>query len=151
MIDWFSVYGNDSLLEVKATVRVFSLDTHLLLKYHHVNELKGLGWIYSGILPSLVREEPHCAARSISASFLFAAEISVSSSNDRRIQSHWLRSHRRRRERALKCPGVIHFQCEPAARAARRVSDGESVEESWNQVNFMVMSYDTVGPKPIRT
>ncbi len=28
------------------------------------------------------------------------------------------------------CPGVIHFQCEPAARAAQRVSDGESVEES---------------------
>ncbi len=30
------------------------------------------------------------------------------------------------------------------ARAARRVLDGESVEESWNQVNFMVMSYDAV-------
>ncbi len=27
--------------------------------------------------------------------------------------------------------------------------DGESVEESWNQVNFMVMSYDAVRRQPI--
>ncbi len=30
------------------------------------------------------------------------------------------------------------------------VLDDESVEESWNQVNFMVMSYDAVGRQPIR-
>ncbi len=46
--------------------------------------------------------------------------------------------------RASKCPEVIHFQCEPEARAARRVLGDESVEESWNQANFMVMSYDAV-------
>ncbi len=51
--------------------------------------------------------------------------------------------------RASKWPEVIHFQCEPAARAARRVLDGESVEESWNQVNFMLMSYDAVRRQPI--
>ncbi len=52
--------------------------------------------------------------------------------------------------RASKWPEVIHFQWEPAARAAQRVLDDESVKESWNQVNFMVMSYDAVGRQPIR-
>ncbi len=32
---------------------------------------------------------------------------------------------------------------------ARRVLGGEGVEESWNQVNFMVMSYDAVRRQPI--
>ncbi len=32
---------------------------------------------------------------------------------------------------------------EPAERAERRVLGNESVEESWNQVKFMVMSYDS--------
>ncbi len=59
-----------------------------------------------------------------------------------------VRSHRRRRG-ASKWPEVIHFQCEPGARAARHVLDDESVEESLNQ-NFMVMSYDAVGRQPIR-
>ncbi len=31
----------------------------------------------------------------------------------------------------------------------RRVLDDESIEESWNQVNFMVMSYDAVRRQPI--
>ncbi len=31
------------------------------------------------------------------------------------------------------------------------VLDDESIEERWNQVNFMVMSYDAVGRQPIGT
>ncbi len=33
--------------------------------------------------------------------------------------------------------------------AARRVLDGVGIEESWSQVNFMVMSYDAVRRQPI--
>ncbi len=40
-----------------------------------------------------------------------------------------VRSHHRRR-RASKWPEVIHFQCEPAARAEWCVLGGEGVEES---------------------
>ncbi len=35
-------------------------------------------------------------------------------------------------------------------RRERRILNDESVEESWNQVNFMVMSYDAVGRQPVR-
>ncbi len=35
--------------------------------------------------------------------------------------------------------------------AVQRVLDGESVEESWNLVHFMVMSYDAVRRQPIGT
>ncbi len=46
--------------------------------------------------------------------------------------SHWQRfcAFTPQAARASKWPEVIHFQCEPAARAARRVLDGEGVEES---------------------
>ncbi len=36
-------------------------------------------------------------------------------------------------------------------RRERHVLEDESVEENWNQVNFMVMSYDTVQLQPIGT
>ncbi len=36
-------------------------------------------------------------------------------------------------------------------RREQRVLDDESVEESWNQVNFMVMSFDVVRRQPIWT
>lgn len=85
---WFSVYGNESSLVV------FSLDTHLLLKYHHVNELKGFGWIYSGVLPSLLREDLHCPTRSISASFQFCLLLKSACHHQmtctfRAIEKHW--------------------------------------------------------------
>ncbi len=60
-------------------------------------------------------------------------------------------SHRRRRERQSGRKSFIFnvSQRRAPARAARRVLDGEGVEESWNQVNFMVMSYDAVRRQPI--
>ncbi len=62
-----------------------------------------------------------------------------------------VRSHRRQRERQSGRKSLIFnvSQRRAAARAARRVLDGEGVEESWNQVNFMVMSYDAVRRQPI--
>ncbi len=62
-----------------------------------------------------------------------------------------VRSHRRRRERQSGRKSFIFnvSQRRAPARAARRVLDGESVEESWNQVSFMVMSYDAVRQQPI--
>ncbi len=62
-----------------------------------------------------------------------------------------VRSHRRRRERQSGRKSFIFNESRrrAPARAARRVLDGESVEESWNQVNFMVMSYDAVRRQPI--
>ncbi len=53
-----------------------------------------------------------------------------------------VRSHRRRRERQSG-------QRRAPARAAWRFLDGVGVEESWSQVNFMVMSYDAVGRQTI--
>ncbi len=59
-----------------------------------------------------------------------------------------VRSHRTRRERQS---GRKSFILNESRRRERRVLDDESVEESWNQVNFMVMSYDAVRRQPIRT
>ncbi len=55
-----------------------------------------------------------------------------------------VRSHRTRRERQSGRKSFIFNESRrrAPARAARRVLDDESVEESWNQVNFMAMSYD---------
>ncbi len=68
-------------------------------------------------------------------------------------QGHWItvRSHRRRRERQSGRKSFIFNESRrrAPARAARRVLDDESVEKSWNQVNFMVMSYDAVRRQPI--
>ncbi len=63
-----------------------------------------------------------------------------------------VRSHRTRRERQRGRKSFIFNESRRRAptRAARRVLDDESVEESWNEVNFMVMSYDAVGRQPIR-
>ncbi len=60
-------------------------------------------------------------------------------------------SHRRRRERQSGRKSFIFNESRRRgpARASRRVLDDESVEESWNQVNFMVMSYDAVRRQPI--
>ncbi len=54
-----------------------------------------------------------------------------------------VRSHRTRRERQSGRKSFIFNESRrrAPARAARSVLDDESVEESWNQVNFMVMSY----------
>ncbi len=62
-----------------------------------------------------------------------------------------VRSHRRRRERQSGRKSFIFnvSRRRAPARAARRVLDDESVEESWNQVSFMVMSYDAVRWQPI--
>ncbi len=62
-----------------------------------------------------------------------------------------LRSHRRRRECQSGRKSFIFnvSQRRAPARAARCVLDGEGVEESWNQVNFMVISYDAVRRQPI--
>ncbi len=62
-----------------------------------------------------------------------------------------VRSHRRRRERQSGRKSFIFnvSRRRAPARAARHVLDGEAVEESWSQVNFMVMSYDAVGRQPI--
>ncbi len=63
-----------------------------------------------------------------------------------------VRSHRTRRERQSGRKSFIFNEGRrrAPARAARHVLDDESVEESLNQVNFMVMSYDAVGRQPIR-
>ncbi len=62
-----------------------------------------------------------------------------------------VRSHRRRRESQSGWKSFIFTvsRRRAPARATRRVLDDESVEESSNQVNFMVMSYDTVLRQPI--
>ncbi len=62
-----------------------------------------------------------------------------------------VRSNYKRRERQSGRKSFIFNESRrwAPARAARRVLDDESVEESWNQVNFMVMSYDAVGRQPI--
>ncbi len=62
-----------------------------------------------------------------------------------------VRSHRRQRERQSGRKSFIFnvSRRRAPARASWRVLDGESVEESWNQVNFMVMSYDAVRRQPI--
>ncbi len=61
-------------------------------------------------------------------------------------------SHQTRRERQSGRKSLIFNESRrrAPARAAQRVLDVESIEESWNQVNFMVMSYDAVGRQPIR-
>ncbi len=61
-------------------------------------------------------------------------------------------SHQTRRERQSGRKSLIFNESRrrAPARAAQRVLDDESIEESWNQVNFMVMSYDSVGRQPIR-
>ncbi len=65
--------------------------------------------------------------------------------------SFTVRSHRRRRERQSGRKSFIFnvSRRRAPARAARHALDGESIEESWNQVNFMVMSYDAVWRQPI--
>ncbi len=62
-----------------------------------------------------------------------------------------VRSHRRRRESQSGRKSFIFnvSQRQAPVRAARRVLNDESVEESSNHVNFMVMSYDAVWRQPI--
>ncbi len=57
-----------------------------------------------------------------------------------------VRSHRRQREHKSGRKTLIF---KVSRLREQRVLGDESIKKSWNQVNFMVMSYDAVGRQPI--
>ncbi len=107
--------------------------------HHQKNKIKIIIYIYIHIFFSISSSFSLPFSPSLASLYLFEQCLTV-------------HSHQTRRERQSGRKSLIFNESRrrAPARAAQRVLDVESIEESWNQVNFMVMSYDAVGRQPIR-